>query len=344
MGDFIGKIQERRIDSKYSLVRKLGEGGFGAVYLGTSCRTGHIGLVRSSFTGKDFTTDEEVALKLEHKSLAPSVLEEEVEIYRTVQGLPGFPEVYSYDWQDDYKVMVFELLGPSLEDLFEYCGRRFSLKTIVMVMQQLLSRFEALHSKGLLHRDIKPSNCLLGVKEKGNVVYVTDFGLAQEYVVDDEAYPEIAGRRRRLVGTPRFASIRGHLGQGVYMSPCGSARINIIAVQSPSDDLESLGYMMIYFARGKLPWQGLKADGETDKHQRIVEMKTQLDVTELCTGLPQEFTEYMRYVKCLRNGQTPDYELLRDIFQRIAKTNGIDYDNIFDWTELFYLQQEAKVT
>ncbi|KAK3700520.1 hypothetical protein LTR37_015921 [Vermiconidia calcicola] len=132
--------------------------------------------------------------------------------------------------------MVFELLGPSLEDLFVFCDRRFSLKTTLLLMDQLLTRFKALHSKRWLHRDVKPQNCLLGIGKNGNVVYLTDFGLSREVITLDEA-EELPPKRACLVGTTRFASISGHSGQ----------------VQFEKDDLESLGYMMIYFMRGRLP-------------------------------------------------------------------------------------------
>ena len=138
-----------------------------------------------------------------------------MERYDSFRGLPGFPEMYAYCSKDDYQVMVFELLGPSLEDLFAFCDHQFSLKTTLLLMDQLLSRFEALHSEGLLHRDVKPQNFLLGTGKNGNVVYLTDFGLSREVVTPDEV-KELLPVRPHLVGTTRYASIRGHSGQGRY--------------------------------------------------------------------------------------------------------------------------------
>lgn len=103
-----------------------------------------------------------------------------MEKYKTFEGLAGFPRVYWYGWQDDYKIMAFELLGPSFEDLFRFCANHFTLKTTIMIADQLLARFEALHSKGLLHRDVKPENFLLGTGKTGNIICMTDFGLAKE--------------------------------------------------------------------------------------------------------------------------------------------------------------------
>ena len=154
-------------------------------------------------------------MKLEHR-LAEPILDEEVEKYEIVQGQPGFPEMYWYGEQDDYNVMVFELLGPNLEDLFVYCDRRFSIKTRLMIMDQLLSRLEVLHSKGIVHQDVKPQNCLLGSGTKGNIVYMTDFGLSREYTANIDGVGHQTSTRCRLVGTTRYASIRGHSGQGGY--------------------------------------------------------------------------------------------------------------------------------
>lgn len=151
---------------------------------------------------------------MEHRSIAPSILEDEAERCKQFQGLEGFPEVYWFGWHDDYKVMAFELLGPSLEDLFAFCGGYFSLKTVSMLMDQLLSRLESLHSRGILHRDIKPQNCLMGVGNKGNVVYITDFGISVEANPTDHS-TMTGPATSNLVGTARYASIKGHEGRGM---------------------------------------------------------------------------------------------------------------------------------
>lgn len=117
-------------------------------------------------------------MKLEHHSVAPSLLEEEARIYQSLARKAGFPRVYWHGQQDDFMVLVFELLGPNLEDLFRYCGDQFSLKTTLMLADQLLHRFESLHSHNYLHRDVKPENFLQGMGEAWNIIYMTDLGLA----------------------------------------------------------------------------------------------------------------------------------------------------------------------
>lgn len=155
-----------------------------------------------------------MALKLEHHSIDPSFLEDEARRYEKFQGSVGFPKVYWFGRHDDFRVMAFELLGPTLDDLFAYCGHRFSLKTTLMIADQILDRLEQLHSNAVTHRDIKPQNFLLGIGANGNIVYVTDFGLADDYAVLYTTAEEETPARSHLVGTARFASITGHQGKG----------------------------------------------------------------------------------------------------------------------------------
>ena len=168
------------------------------------------------YLAADVNTDEEVAIKLEHVSIDPSLLREEVEVYKSLAGGAGIPAVRWFGWECEYRAMVFELLGPSLENLFNYCGRQFSLKTVLMIADQLICRLQYIHSKGVIHRDIKPENFLMGTGKNGNCIYVTDLGLAAEY--RPNRAPQSAPSDPRLLGTAVFASVNGHLGVG--KSPC----------------------------------------------------------------------------------------------------------------------------
>lgn len=176
--------------------RRIGDGGFGCVYLAS-----------------DVNTDKEVAIKLEHISVDSSLLQEEAEVYKSLAGGVGIPLVYWFGWEIEYRALVFELLGPSLEDLFNYCGRQFSLKTVLMIADQLICRLRYIHSKKVIHRDIKPENFLMGTGKKGNCIYVTDLGLATEYIAD-RAFTGVRPSNPYLLGTARFASVNGHLGIG----------------------------------------------------------------------------------------------------------------------------------
>jgi len=223
-------------------------------------------------------------------------------------GMETFP-------QGSYNVLVMDLLGYSLEDLFNRCCRRFSLKTVLMIADQTLLRIEYIHSKSFIHRDIKPDNFLMGLGRRSNIVYIIDFGLAKRYR-DPKTHVHIMYRENKhLTGTPRYASINNHLG----------------IEQSRRDDLESLGYVFMYFLRGSLPWQGLRANTKKQKYQKIMEKKMATPIDLLCKGFPDEFRIYFEYCRALRFADKPDYSYLRRLFKDLALRNEIDYDGNFDW-------------
>ena len=201
---------------KWRLQRKIGGGSFGAVYIGNEryLPSQWLQKTHSPRTATDVDSGNEVAIKLEHISIDPSFLEREADVYQSLSGGTGIPRVYAYTTECEYHAMVFDLLGPSLEDLFNFCGREFSLKTVLMLVDQLLRRLEYIHSHDVIHRDIKPENCLLGTGKQGNLLYVTDLGLATER--RDAPVTRETGRpqRPKLIGTARFASVNGHLGDG----------------------------------------------------------------------------------------------------------------------------------
>jgi casein kinase 1/casein kinase I family protein HRR25 len=301
---------ELRVGKKYRLGRKIGSGSFGDIYLGTN-----------------MTTGEEVAIKLESvKTKHPQLLYES-KIYRILHGGLGIPNVRWYGVEGDYNVMVLDLLGPSLEDLFNYCGRRFKLKTVLMVADQLLSRLEFVHTKSFIHRDVKPDNFLIGLGKRQNVVHIIDFGLAKKYR-DPRSHQHIPYRENKnLTGTARYASINTHIG----------------IEQSRRDDLESLGYVLKYFIRGSLPWQGLKANTKKQKYERIMDRKMSTSTEQLCKGYPSEFRSYFEYCRSLRFEDRPDYAYLKRLFKELFYRKGFQYDNMFDWTVQNMQQERSRL-
>ncbi|KAG5438876.1 hypothetical protein PCANB_002206 [Pneumocystis canis] len=298
-----------RVGNKYRIGRKIGSGSFGDIYLGTNIISG-----------------EEIAIKLESSKVKHPQLEYEARVYKALAGGVGIPFVRWFGTECDYNAMVMDLLGPSLEDLFNFCNRKFSLKTVLLLADQLISRIEYIHAKSFIHRDIKPDNFLMGIGKRGNQVNVIDFGLAKKFR-DPKTHLHIPYKENKnLTGTARYASINTHLG----------------VEQSRRDDLESLGYVMMYFCRGSLPWQGLKAATKKQKYDRIMEKKMTTPTEVLTRGFPNEFAIYLNYTRSLRFDDKPDYSYLRKLFRDLFVREGFQYDYVFDWTVFKYNQ--AKQT
>ncbi|KAL4690776.1 hypothetical protein H8959_013737 [Pygathrix nigripes] len=301
MANNSGSKAELVVGGKYKLVRKIGSGSFGDVYLGITTTNG-----------------EEVAVKLESQKAKHPQLLYESKVYTILQGGVGIPHMHWYGQEKDSNVLVMDLLGPSLEDLFNFCSRRFTMKTVLMLADQMISRIEYVHTKNFLHRDIKPDNFLMGTGRHCNKLFLIDFGLAKKYR-DNRTRQHIPYREdKHLIGTVRYASINAHLG----------------IEQSRRDDMESLGYVFMYFNRTSLPWQGLKAITKKQKYEKISEKKMSTPVEVLCKGFPAEFAMYLNYCRGLRFEEVPDYMYLRQLFRILFRTLNHQYDYTFDWTML----------
>jgi len=288
------------VDGKYKLVRKLGRGSFGTVYLAV-----------------DLTNGEEVAVKAgKIHNHAKSTIRKEAECYRKLKGGLGIPEPKWFGQEMHHDILVFDVLGPSLNDLFDFKKRKFTMKTILMLADQMITRIEYVHDKFIIHRDIKPDNFLMGVGKHCNKLYLVDFGLAKRYKDKDGQHIPY-DENQDLIGTRRYTSINSHL--GIEMSR--------------RDDMETIGHCLIFFARGgRLPWQGLKSrlgDGDMVKKTK---MSTTLE--ELCKDMPEEFITYMSYCRGLKFEEKPDYNYLRELFKKSFETLNYEYDYAFDWSEL----------
>ena len=215
---FVRKVRATSIGERFTLVRKIASGGFGFVYLGTQLPVAlsFVSGTNGPIVALDTTDGREVALKLEHVSVDPSRLEEEADAYIDLAGLFGLPETFWYGSEGDYNILALQLLGPTLADLLEFCGGTFSLKTTLMILHQILAILERFHSRHYFHGDIKPDNFLMGLGEQGNMIYLTDLGLALHLPPNRRRLVPARTGNPRLIGTARYASIRQHFGRGKY--------------------------------------------------------------------------------------------------------------------------------
>lgn len=288
------------VGGKYRLLYPIGKGSFGDLYCANSVNT-----------------DEYVAVKLEKATVKYPMLSREAKIYRLLRGGVGFPRYRYYGTEGVYNVLVVDLLGPTLEDLLNFCARNFSLKTTLMLADQILSRVEYLHMNCLLHRDIKPENFLMGLGSQRTRVFMIDFGLAKRYYRPSTRKHIAYNESNQLIGTARYASVHAHY-----------------AEQGRRDDLESVGYLLIYFLHGRLPWQGITADTPVQKYEKIGEQKFSLSLDTLCAGIPTEFYLYMKYCRSLHFTEQPDYMYLRQLFKVIFRNHYLIHDYLYDWVDI----------
>uniref|UniRef100_A0A7S3H2P7 Casein kinase I n=1 Tax=Spumella elongata TaxID=89044 RepID=A0A7S3H2P7_9STRA len=286
---------------KYRITNRIAQGSFGEIYVGLG------------------PNNEQVAIKYEKHGAKHPQLRHEYKVYRLMVNCPGFCTAQHFGTKDTYNFMIIDLLGPSLEELFNRCNRRFSMKTIIQLADQMLERVEALHTRHLIHRDIKPANFVIGLGSRAAQVFCVDFGLSKRYC-DPKTMRHIFPRHdRSLTGTPRYASINNHLG----------------VEQSRRDDLESVAYILIYFIRGQLPWQGLKSNKPEHKYRLILQKKQQVPIAQLCQGCPSQFAEFLAYTRALKFDATPDIPYLRKMFRDLYHALGCGQDPRFwDWDPL----------
>ena len=324
----------------YAVGPKIGEGSFGVIFEGenilNSNNNNSSNNSSSASTGTGNPVDP-VAIKFEPRRSDAPQLRDEFRAYRILNGITGIPHAYYFGQEGMHNVLIIDLLGPSLEDLFEWCGRRFSAKTTCMVAKQMIDRVRSIHQRDLIYRDIKPDNFLISEYQRElptgqilrscssssngdpNLIYVVDFGMAKQYR-DPKTKQHIPYRERKsLSGTARYMSINTHFGRE----------------QSRRDDLESLGHVFFYFLRGSLPWQGLKAPNNKLKYEKIGTTKQRLSPEKLLSdGIPEQFATYLKYCRNLKFDEDPDYDYLISLMDEALNTSGSVEDGHYDWMDL----------
>jgi serine/threonine protein kinase len=257
------------IANKYKLLDKIGEGAFGSIYKGENNRTKEL-----------------VAIKVEPIINDLKLLKNESIIYQYLINNEGIPNVKWFGKDKTNYYMVINLLGESLQSLKER-KQTFSLKLVFQIGIQIVYLLKMIHDKGLVHRDIKPDNFLLGLNNKNKKIYLIDFGFCKTFL-NDNKHIEIK-KTKNLIGSNNFASINAH-------------EFNEL---SRRDDLESLGYMLVYFYFGNLPWK----DYSNNEMIKIVKNNIMND-----ESIPKIILKYFEIVKVLDFKERPDYDLLINIF------------------------------
>ena len=227
----------------------------------------------------------------------------------------GLPEIKTFGCNSDMNILIMELLGQSLENLFQAQNKSFSIKTACMLGIQMVDRIEYIHSRKIIHRDIKPDNFVIGRGLKSHIVYVFDFGLSKKYWSSSHKCHIPFCRGKKLTGTARYASINALSG----------------SEQSRRDDLESIGYIIMYFIIGSLPWQGLKINKKDDRYKKICEKKRETGAKDLCSGFPIEFENFVSYTRGLQFTEVPNYNYLRSLLKTVIKKSGSTIDFYYDW-------------
>ena len=296
---FFKKKVDIRVGGKFRILKKIGDGAFNEIY-----------------QGSDIFDNSEIAIKLEHNSIKYPQLLFESRLLESIPGI-GIPKVYWAGVSGEYNVMVFELLGKNLEELLQNCDKKFSLKTTLMIAIQILDRIRHLHMHNYIHRDIKPQNFSIGRGENEHIIYLIDFGLAKRYREEYTNFHIPLRQNIKLTGTIRYAS-------------CNALNKKEL---SRRDDMESIGYLLIYLLKGSLPWQGLKIKQKSEKYSKIKELKMSLEPEKLCEDLPDEFKEYIESVKNLEFEEEPDYGRYINMFTELFKKKEYVKDYMYDWVE-----------
>jgi serine/threonine protein kinase len=310
------------INGTYSIVKMLGFGAFGEIHLAydTSLRV----LRAIKF---EMTTHKNPQLKHEYGVLEQLNKVENNVITQNPEPIVGIPKVYYFDrMENKYNYLVMDLLGPSLSDLFQLKEKIFSLETVLLIAIQMLTRIEFVHEKGFLHRDIKPENFVIGLNEKSNLIHIIDFGLSKRYKDKNSGQHIPYRENRHLVGTVRYASINAHLG----------------IEQSRRDDIEGIGYVLVYFYLGRLPWQS-KQDKGKPQTTKIMEKKLITPPEILCKKMPVEFSYYFHYCRNLKFEDRPDYSTLKTLFADLLSTRiNLKEEVMFDWFDETNSYKERK--
>jgi len=278
-------LPEKMVIGNYQTQKIIGKGSFGVIY-------------QATLFGNDIENNFALKLEKNPKGTFSSQIQKEVCILKECKGLKGFATLYNYGIYNTSSYMVISLLGNNLNKTLHKSDGRFDQETTLRVAFQMIDRIAAFHQKGFVHRDIKPENFVLGINEDSKILYLIDFGLSKKYIENNKHIPMLS--KKGFVGTARYASPNAHKGYE----------------QGRRDDLIAIGYLIMYFLKGRLPWQGLVVNANDKKYDVIKKMKEALEYEIFFKDYDPVFLTYMQYVNNLFFDEDPDYDYIKDLFQK----------------------------